>query len=87
LLRPDVHQILCAYGVFAGAHWHPVLPTEGDIFALYRVSFLLLPDEPGRRGRVKSNIEEKGHAQSSGDPRGPVTPSVHPSEGVHRGVR
>src|SRR5262249_12429435 len=84
LLRPDVRQILCAAGVFAGPHEHAVLFAEGDVFALDHIPFLLLGDALLCRCNANGDIEEERYAQSCCDSRDAVTPIVHPTEGVHR---
>ena len=68
-----------------GPHRHPVLRTEGDVFALYCFLLLLLGKALRRRDCEKSNIE--GHAQSRSHPRDAITPIVQPSEGVNRRAR
>ena len=65
LLRPDVHQILCAEGVLAGPHGHTMPLAEGDVFALHGILFVLLGDTLLCRSHVNGDIEKDGYAQSN----------------------
>ena len=63
LVCPDIHQVLGADGVLAGAEPHSVLFAKGTVFLLDRRPLLLQGGEPG----VREGVVATGRVLTAGD--------------------